>query len=164
MVASYVGVATFGGGSKTGTQTDGEGFLQWHICPRLTAAPLLAGAYCWVPWGDHSSSVPLKILHSLAPVLCLCAEPYRALPWERVRQFITLSVPLVSVLLQECAPWLWCVDVEWDIFSDRIGAFSLFLGARSWVVPGVKHMQQSAELAGLAVGPAMAVGLLVAGD
>ena len=56
------------------------GFLQWHIRPRLTSAPLLAGAYCWVRWGDHDRNVPVKILHALASTLCLCAKPYRALP------------------------------------------------------------------------------------
>ena len=34
-------------------------------------------------------------------------------------------------------------------FFYRVGAFSPFLGAQSWVVLGVKHTQQSAELAGL---------------
>ena len=70
------------------------GFIQWHIRPRLTSAPLLAGAYCWVRWGDHDRNVPVKILHALASALCLCAEPYRALPWERARKFISLPALL----------------------------------------------------------------------
>ena len=67
------------------------GFLQWHIRPRWTSAPLLAGAYSWVRWGDHDRNMPVKILHVLASALCLCAEPYRALLWERARQFVSLS-------------------------------------------------------------------------
>ena len=92
------------------------GFLQWHILPWLTAAPLFAGVYCWIRWGDHSSSVPLKNFHSLAPVLCLCAEPYQALPWERARPLITLSVSPGSGLM--------CVPRGCGVWT-RHGTFSL---------------------------------------
>ena len=105
------------------------GFLQWHIRPRLTSAPLLAGAYCWVRWGDHDKNVPVKILHALASTLCLCAEPYRVLPWERARQFVSLSRSPVPELFQHLRPWCWCVDAAWDLFSYRVGGFSPQVGA-----------------------------------
>ena len=135
------------------------GFIQWHIRPRLTSAPLLAGAYCWVRWGDHDRNVPVKILRAVASALCLCAEPYRALPWERARQFISLSRSPVPELFQRLGPWCWCVDAAWDLFSYRVGGFSPQVGARSWVVPVARHTQQTAELAGLCWGVRMALRL-----
>ena len=135
------------------------GFIQLHIRPRLTSAPLLAGAYCWVRWGDHDRNVPVKILHALASALCLCAEPYRALPWERARQFVSLSRSPVPQLFQRLGPWCWCVDAAWDLFSFRVGGFSPQVGARTWVVPAARHTQQTAELAGLCWGVRIALRL-----
>ena len=135
------------------------GFIQWHIRPRLTSAPLLAGAYCWVRWGDHDRNVPVKILHALASALCLCAEPYRALPWERARQFVSLSHSPVPELFQRLRPWCWCVDAAWDLFSYRVGGFSPQVAARAWVVPVARHTQHTAELAGLCWGVRMALRL-----
>ena len=132
------------------------GFTQWHIWPRLTSAPLLAGAYCWVPSGDHHRNVPIRILHALASALCLCAEPYRALPSERARQFFSLSCSPVPELFQRLGPWCGCVDAAWVLFSYRVGGFSPQVGARSWVVPVARHTQQTAELAGLCWGVRMA--------
>ena len=106
------------------------GFIQWHIRPRPTSAPLLAGAYCWVRCRDHDRNMPVKILHALASALCLCAERYRALPWERARQFISLSRSPVPELFQRLGPWCWCVDAAWDLFSYRVGEFSPQVGAR----------------------------------
>ena len=135
------------------------GFIQWHIWPRLTSAPLLAGAYCWIPYGDHHRNVPIKILHALPSAFCLCAEPWRALPWERARQFISLSRSPVPEPFQRLGPWCGCVDAAWDLFSYRVGEFSPQVGAGSWVVPVARHTQQTAELAGLCWGVRMALRL-----
>ena len=109
-------------------------------------------------WGGRSAGGVL-LLHALASALCLCAEPYRALPWERARQFISLSRSPVPELFQRLGPWCWCVDAAWDLFSYRVGGFSPQVGARAWVVPVARHTQQTAELAGLCWGVRMALRL-----
>ena len=78
--------------------------------PAVDCSPPAGRGLLLGPVGDHSNGVHLKIFRSLASVPCLCAGVYRALPWERALQFVTLFVFLVFVLLWECAPWLWCVD------------------------------------------------------
>ena len=121
------------------------GFLQWHIRPRLTSATLLAGAHCWVRWADHDRKVPVKILHALASTLCLCAEPYKALPWERARQFVSLSRSPAPEVFQRLRPWYWCVDAAWDLFSYKGGAFCRRwepdLGWYPWRV--IRHKRRS---------------------
>ena len=64
------------------------GFPKWHVRPRLTAASLLAGAYCLVRWGDHEHFLLVELLHALPSVMCLYVELYRALPWVRARYFL----------------------------------------------------------------------------
>ena len=136
------------------------GFMQWHVSPRLGTAPLFAGSYCWMWWGDHNQALPLKILEGLATTMALAAEKWRPPAWGIFQEFDQLARPIFdgaelshSVLSGRVI----CVDAAWDLCRYRVGGLMPELGARTWLPRARVMNQQQAELEGLAWAVRLAV-------
>ena len=71
------------------------GFLQWHVTPRVSAGPHLAGGYCHERWGSDTLPTPTRVLHSLVRVMTRCAQPWSP------------HLPIPSALHMQCS-WTRC--------------------------------------------------------
>ena len=137
------------------------GLLNWHLRPRGFGYPFAAGAYCWLRWGRTVGGVkqpaqgfPLKMLHSLATLTAVAAEPWQAPGgevWHHLKAFgfgtddrlTSSSIWLGDVIV--------CVDGARDAGSWRVGALIPGVGVRTHVAPQARYAnQQTTEFRGLA--------------
>ena len=113
------------------------GFIQWHVRPRRSVGPFLAGAYCWQRWGTVGQPVPLKVLHGLATAIVFAMEPWT--PRDALRWAVTRAMGR-PVNPRRYAFATMFVYTALDVFRYRAGLF--LPGAhevQSVVIPPNRH-------------------------
>ena len=126
------------------------GFIQWHLRPRRSMGPFLAGAYCWQQLAAVGQPFPLKVLHGLATAIVFAMEPW--FPPGALRWSLKCAMGRPVNLRRHSFAAMF-VDAALDFFRYPACLFMRGMhDVRSIVIPPSRHTQQSPELWGFVLG------------